>query len=398
MDALKPLEATLQQQMTTDSAETPGSRAAHVRNGVVVVYRHPESVHPPGHEFATHTALANQLAAIMEFEFAGEYDSARIYDAPLYFVPSDTLAAADAAERFGIQADHQLFGGVVPHPFVATKCITHALPHAAAAAPQGWSAQFGAQVIDVVLPGYSAFTVHDARIAAAELLKEGRVRLKKPSGIGGLGQSVIASMDDFEREIAECGEKELAQEGLVLERNLSSVVTHSVGQVCVGKMVATYCGMQSLTPNNRGADVYGGSRLTIVRGDFDALLRLSLTEEVRTAVAQARTYHAAAMASYPGMFASRCNYDVAQGVDDQGQWRSGVLEQSWRIGGASGAEIAALRAFAADPSLQTVCASTTEVYGDNPELPSDADIYYQGVDIRVGAITKYARLEPYANP
>ena len=53
-------------------------------------------------------------------------------------------------------------------------------------------------------------------------------------------------------------------------------------------------------------------------------------------------------------FASRRNYDIARGIDAQGQWRCRVLEQSWRIGGASGPEVAALQAFRADPALRVI--------------------------------------------
>ena len=67
-----------------------------------------------------------------------------------------------------------------------------------------------------------------------------------------------------------------------------------------------------------------------------------------------------------------------------------MLEQSWRIGGASGAEIAALEAFRADPALRVVRASTVEVYGEAPTPPPDAIVYFSGVDERVGPLTKYA--------
>ena len=87
-------------------------------------------------------------------------------------------------------------------------------------------------------------------------------------------------------------------------------------------------------------------------------------ENIRTAVGQARVYDAATSV-FPGLFASRRNYDVAQGANARGQWRSGVLEQSWRVGGATGAEIAALEAFRADPGLQVVHTSTVEVYGES---------------------------------
>jgi hypothetical protein len=130
-----------------------------------------------------------------------------------------------------------------------------------------------------------------------------------------------------------------------------------------------------------------------VRGDFDALLRLDLTAEARLAIAQARAYDAAAIEHFSGFFASRRNYDVAQGLNAQGTWRSGVLEQSWRIGGASSAEIAALEAFRADPALRIVRASCKEVYGDSVTPPARADVYFQGVDQTVGPITKFALLE-----
>lgn len=204
-------------------------------------------------------------------------------------------------------------------------------------------------------------------------------------------------MEQLEDELERLNAKEMERIGLVLERNLVQPETRSVGQVRVGEFLITYCGTQRLTANNRGSEVYGGSDLIIVRGDFDDLLQLPLGQQVHVAISQARTYHAAAMACFRGMFASRCNYDIAQGVDEDGRWYSGVLEQSWRIGGASGAEIAALEAFRDDPSLSVVRASTTEIYGENPALPPGAAVYFQGHDDRVGPLTKYARLEDYGN-
>ncbi|MNG37774.1 hypothetical protein D3C84_1252280 [compost metagenome] len=74
-----------------------------------------------------------------------------------------------------------------------------------------------------------------------------------------------------------------------------------------------------------------------------------------------------------------------------------MLEQSWRIGGASSAEILALQAFAADPALTRLRASTHEVFG-TPDLPADATIFYKGVDSELGRVCKYARLRDYDHP
>jgi hypothetical protein len=65
---------------------------------------------------------------------------------------------------------------------------------------------------------------------------------------------------------------------------------------------------------------------------------------VRLAIQQAQVFDRADEA-YPGFYASRRNYDIAQGLDSDGKPRSGVLEQSWRMGGASSAEMAALQSF-----------------------------------------------------
>jgi hypothetical protein len=163
--------------------------------------------------------------------------------------------------------------------------------------------------------------------------------------------------------------------------------------------VATYRGTQRLTPDNAGEAVYGGSDLLVARGGFGALAALGPPEEARRAVEQARVYDAAAADCFAGMFASRRNYDVARGLDAEGRWRSGVLEQSWRIGGASGAEVAALEAFRADPALRAVRAATVELYGpDVPPPPAHATVYFRAVDEKDGPMTKYAVAEPHGDP
>ena len=340
------------------------------------------------HERITRAAVAQRLAALTGFAYAGEYDPSARYPDRVYFVPGDTLVGLEAA-RVGIAGEHDLFGGVVPYPFVATKVITHPLVEQSAVAPKGWSDTFPSEVQSAVLEGCSVFTAEQAYAAGERLLKHGPVRLKPVNATAGRGQKVIRSLSELTNALAAFDTTELADAGLVLEENLTAVTTYSVGQVRVADLAATYYGSQRLTTDNTGEEVYGGSDLVVVRGDFDALMQLSLPEHIRVAVEQARVYDAATTA-YPGMFASRRNYDVAQGTNARGQWRSGVLEQSWRVGGATGAEIAALEAFRADPGLQVVHTSTFEVYGESQAPPPDATVYFRGVDEHVGWLTKYA--------
>jgi len=365
--------------------------------GVVVVHALNDGDYASSHEKASRTEIARRLAVLKGFEFGGDYEPERRYSCPLYLVPSDTLVGAEEADRFGIRGEHHLFGGVVPHRFVATKALSHSLVDADAQAPAGWIHQFGSQVEGAVLAGFSAFSHWDARRAGTQLLERGPMRIKPVRATGGRGQTVITNADELNDVLESMDAAELSEDGVVLEENLSEVTTYSVGQVRVADLVATYYGTQRLTPDNSGEAVYGGSDLVIVRGDFDALLRRDIPEGARVAVAQARAYDTAAMELFPGMIISRRNYDVAEGLDHRGVRRSGVLEQSWRIGGASSAEIAALEAFKADQGLDAMRASCIEIYGRSEEPPPHATVYFRGHDERAGLITKYTLTAPHAD-
>jgi hypothetical protein len=376
------------------AADRPRAGAAPDRS--VVTFNANAGHVPPGHEAATRAGIARRLARMTGFPFAGEHDP----DAPVptrcYFVPADTLTA-DVAVKLGIRSADDLFGGVVPAGFVGTKVVTHPLVAADACAPDGWSIEFPRLVAQSVLAGYSAFAKSDAMHAGRSLLDRGPARVKLASGIGGTGQWVVNDEAALAAVLATVADADIATSGVVIEENLADVITHSIGCVRVAEMVATYCGTQHTTTNNEGVEVYGGSELRVVRGGFSALLALELPLEVRLAIAQARVYDDAADRCFPGFFASRRNYDVAQGIDAAGRRRSGVLEQSWRVGGASGPEIGALEAFQDDPSLQTVRAVSREIYGDAAPPPANAAVYFRGIDPRVGALTKFTVVEAYAD-
>jgi hypothetical protein len=350
------------------------------------------------HERATERGIATRLAALMGCSFDEFEDIATASTNHLgYVVPDVTIAALATARALGIRGEEDLFGGVVPFPFVATKTISHPLIDPTAAAPSGWQADFPERVRDVALPGWSAFSVSDARVAGRRLLHGGDVRVKLASGIGGSGQSVARDETELDAQLAAIAPAEFTA-GVVVERNLVDVRTYSVGCVRVGSLLASYVGTQRTTPNRHGKDVYGGSSIEVARGGFDALERLALEDAARGAIARARAYHEAALACFAGMFASRSNYDVAQGFDAGGRACIGVLEQSWRLGGASGAEVAALEALNDDPALQTVRASTTEVHGSGVPVPDGATLYFAGVDNHLGPITKYAQVHRHGLP
>ena len=373
-------------------ADTPQS----VR-GVVVAYSAAEPHNPHNHESVTRIGIARKLAALKGYDFGGEYDPHERYSGGVFFVPGHTIVGVGTAQALGITTEHDLFGGVVPHEFVATKTITHPLVDAKAWTPRGWSSDFTNRTQDAVLPGYSAFTAEDARRAGRLLLARGAVRVKPALAIGGRGQTVAANAADLDDAIASIDPRELELCGVVLEEHLLEVTTYSVGRVRVDDLIATYVGTQRLTADHQGVEVYGGSDLTVANGDFDVLLALDLPVEARLAVKKAQTYDSAAMACFAGLFASRRNYDIAAGNNEAtGERHCGVLEQSWRVGGASGAEVGALEVFRAEPATRAVRAACFEEYGAGP-APRDAFVYFNDVDDEVGQILKYTIVEPYVD-
>jgi hypothetical protein len=354
--------------------------------GMVVTYAPQDGDGITQHEIASRVAVAKALAALKGFEFAGGYEPS-LQRGKLYFVPSQTLCA-DEARSLGIRGDQDLFGGVVPFPFVAHKTLAHPLPFARAKRPDGWSDAFAERVRAFVLPGFSAFSSADARAAAQVLLEQGPVRMKPARGTGGRGQAVVEDLHDPMFESLD------GESGVVVEPNLDEITTYSVGEVRVAGMRAAYCGTQKETRDHAGRRVYGGSDLVVVRGGCDELDRLGLPAAARLAIKHARAFDAAANA-LPGLFASRRNYDILRGRDARGRWHCGVLEQSWRIGGASGPEVAALEAFNRDPRLRAVHARSTEAYDADAPLPPGAIVHFRGADPRAGPITKYTLVEPY---
>jgi hypothetical protein len=359
--------------------------------GVVVVYFSQLGGRLRTHQEVMLAADAKAIAGIKGYEFGGCYQEDHSYSGPLFFVPDDTLLL-DEALGLGIRGPADLYGGVVRYPFVKTKAITHPLVGSDAVRPEGWSNAFPERVRNIVLPGYTAFSPRDARIAAARMLAQSPIRIKRPLGSEGKGQTVIASIEELDPVLEDLSEEDVTTYGVVIEEDLQKVVTRSVGRIDFDGFTMTYHGKQRLTTDNQGRSVYGGSDLICVRGDWETLDRLPLADEERIAINQAKAYDDA-MGSYPGFMASRKNYDIAEGIGNDGQRHCGVLESSWRVGGATGAEVLAITQFLRDPSLQVIEAVHVEEFGDGRAPPEHAVVHFQGEDPRLGPVLRYTMVK-----
>ena len=150
-----------------------------------------------------------------------------------------------------------------------------------------------------MLPGYTAFSVADARTAAARLLSCGPIRIKEPLAAGGAGHTVATTFDQVEEFLEAFPEAAIIAHGLVVELNLRDVTTLSIGRIAIDDVAIAYYGTQTVATNNAGCQAYGGSALVCVRGGWEPLARLPMPGAVRLAAAQAKLYEDA-MREYPG--------------------------------------------------------------------------------------------------
>jgi len=76
------------------------------------------------------------------------------------------------------------------------------------------------------------------------------------------------------------------------------------------------------------------------------------------------------------------------------QHAAAALEQSWRMGGASSAEVAALQSFVNNAGLRAIYVSSVETYVDQP-LPADAIEVYRGPAENSDFLLKYVTVKSY---
>ena len=329
-----------------------------------------------GHDRDTLDWTGREVARLMSLEYTG-IDDGGPPPSPArrrFHVPDQTLTRATAA-ALGIAGVEQMLGGIVPFAFVATKVISHPLVGPGAAAATGWSAALGESLAGATLPGYTAFHRDDAGQAYQRLCARGPVRLKLPDGIGGSGQWRLEGPDELARRLDAIDDDYLARHGVVLELHVEQARTFSIGEMALGDDRIAYHGTQRNTRDAAGCEVYAGSELWVRRGGLADLLAAELPADAREAALKATAYDRAVADAYPGLRASRRNYDVVCGLDPDGLRMAGVLEQSWRIGGATPAELAALEYLREHPAVDAVRASTGEVH-DSQAPPAGADVFY----------------------
>lgn len=294
-----------------------------------------------------------------------------------YYLPLQTLSL-EQARQLGIEQASQLYGGVVPYDFLAHKTVAHPLPQDDMDRPQGWNNDLGLALRHTVLPGYSVFSRNDALRTMSLLDEAGQtgIRAKLASANAGKGQKVIYSRQELEELLNLPPWQSQLEQGLVLEENLLDGETFSIGQTQVGEHLFSYIGQQHQTTNLQHESVYGGSSLLLVRGGFQQLLQLSGMKRIEHLLELTISYEKSIRQAFPELYASRRNYDLIVGKNARGHYKAAVLEHSWRFGGASIAEILAIRTLQRHPELQHTHAWTRERYLDDASLVKNSPHLY----------------------
>ena len=158
-----------------------------VPRGVVLVHAPESKAFAQVHELTTRCSDRRQIGGPQGVCVRGSARTATSLSRPgLLGAGRTRWSVWKRRAALGVSGEHDLFGGVVPHAFVATKVITHPLVDAAAQRPEGWEPRFGERVAPVVLPGFSVFAHEDARKAGQPAAGEGeradqaRVRDRRP--------------------------------------------------------------------------------------------------------------------------------------------------------------------------------------------------------------------------
>jgi len=305
-----------------------------------------------------------------------------------FFVPTFALVRQNGHPEISIQ---NFYGGIVHHGFMTTKLVTHPHWHDDDNLPEGWARSFAACLQDCVLSGFSVFSHRHALEAAGALLKKHKIRFKNPYASGGKDQTVIETVRSLDGFLETVSDSDIAN-GLVVEEDVENSSTYSVGQVQIENHIGSYLGRQYTSHDKDGSVAYAGSRLHMVRGGWDTLLNQLQSPVAHRIVENARRYDEAAR-QHLGLVASRRNYDVLVGPITENGVRCGVLEQSWRVGGASPAEVLAIEKLTQDETVIAVQAMVRETQDQKPAFKEKDFIVYAGDDDFGRPLHKYARIE-----
>ncbi|MEJ2864364.1 DUF3182 family protein [Actinomycetospora flava] len=316
-----------------------------------------------------------------------------------------------------------IYGSSLPRDLVqrTTKVQVHE-PFDPDETPAWFDHRFPRYVSETTVPGRSCFSSTSLAGAAAALLEEyPGVRFKDPNGASGVGQWSLRSTDEIESVLASVAADARASRDLELNDYLAHfgfVVEAEVEDVEAWSVTVTrtpdgcYSSFGSLrelsveTTDQGVIQNYGGTSIVMVRGDPCELVVLPsggvvardpVAEDVRLAPtpgiinAAQRYIEGIRLWEADGAFETRANVDVITGTvarrDGSREEITAALEESGRVGGASPAELLAIRELRKDPDLAYAVRSSRHSfddaarrYADHARTVAGSHVFWDGID------------------
>lgn len=309
-------------------------------------------------------AVAERIAGVLD----GSVVSLNEAGENPYFMPFAAVHESLAHEK-GITGDGDVYGGIVKALEHADKAILHELPTTGASHPLWYSRTFAKGVGEVVLPGFTSFSVEDTMQAFASMQDMGlTARFKDPSSTGGMGQFLVRSRNELEKAITPYKDK-IPEVGAVLEANLQNHETVTIGYVDMNGQSYSWYGRPYDVQHN-DMTRFGGNELTVAQGDIRNLMQYATNPSDRLAISQAgRVFDAYSLL---GSTIIRATLDAVQGIGSNGEFLSGITDPSLRPSASSAAEIRAVEAFIANPSAEVV--KTRLTYDYDKTMPTDGSV------------------------
>jgi hypothetical protein len=356
--------------------------------GTVYLY---EPAPQPGVEYFSdrNVGLAKYLASITTREFGGEFNAAtaEIPDDAFWFlhgpIPPEEAAQLEITGR-------NFFGGITDL-LHAQKSVFHTPVPGAETIPDNFPSSF-VEYLDknkVLLPGYTAFSAHDAHTACDLLAARGYVpRFKDPLMSASKGQYRLESHDQLVALLEAKDEAALAQCGVVIEANMigkadGELDSLSGGWVEIDGRTNTSVGFMTFAENITPFSIISSDRF-VIRGD-DPRPFLGLVDERYHGEAELLSVFRDANLLIPELRATRRNYNFIQGSFERSDGTPGetalkASEPTFRPGGATGAELLARDYLDKHPESDVVHVKCEIHYGDRSEIkiPEDAIMIHEG--------------------
>lgn len=348
-------------------------------------------------DLITQQVLSQRFAALLNLKLLASQDTTEhpsLDPNDCYYLPSHTLLQHEA-KALGIKSLQDLYGGVVPYPFLLHTTLNHPIHHPSMNSPEGWNNDLALVLQPYVLKGRSAFNTQDALWTAEGMIHDGPLRIKLTAANAGPSQWIVNNHEEVVDLLNQAQYQPFFEQGVIIEEALDNTVSFSIGQTEIGNHLISYCGEKEVTIDLKGQATYGGSTLSVVQGDYNELEKTLNLEKHKEALRMVQQYEHHIFKAYPQIYASRRNYEVLQGVNNKGQTRLGVLEYSWQADGTSIAELLALEAFAADNTLHHVRIWTKERYVSDIETLDNSEQTYCVASEQTGWLIKSAGVDSY---